>query len=217
MGRGRNATVRSVAHPQNRRARAAAAFESNAERFDGLFGAGRGHAETPEPEALMLAPMAPEGPIPETLTDTLKVKEFFAGGRRRQRISTGLKVFDNQTSMISTGNQIGGTMNGVCVRATETPFYPDSKKVAVPGQMRDFDIDQLSPSLPPYVGEFIRKAADHGDCRAYAFFHHTCSGEEVLHGFIITDEHHRFLRTFVTALGSGRILDVCAPYVAVRP
>jgi hypothetical protein len=164
--------------------------------------------------------MMPEGPIPDGLTRTLKEKVFFKGGRRRQRIASGLRVFDHQTSAISTGNVIGGTMSGVCIRPTATPFYPDGKRLAVPGQMREFDIAQLTPAPPAQVADFISRAADHSPCHAYAFFHHTRSGEMIVHGFIVTDEHHRFLRQFITpsrSMNSSFVLNFCAPYIAVCP
>ena len=185
--------------------------------FNTVFGSGRGGFTRAEPEPFVLGLMQPDGPIPDGLADVLKEKEFFTGGLGRQRILTGRKVFDQQTSAISTGNITCGTMNGVCVRATNTPFFPGVERAATRGQMRDTDIATLRPGAPDHVVDFVREAADYGPCHLYSFFHTTASGNTVLYGFIVTDERHRFLRQFPTTFERDPILDICAPYIAVRP
>ena len=145
--------------------------------------------------------------------------------RDKMIIDTPLKVFNEQTNIITTGNIVAPTMIGRRVRAfNDLSTYAEHNYT--PGYLQEFDSDVFVELLQDRYYQAsarnLRKLLHiHGADRSlyvYMFFHFggTHVRKRVIHGIIATDATTH-LEVFRIHLGpsykSMDVLDVCAKYV----
>lgn len=135
-------------------------------------------------------------------------KEWHNGNH--QKINTGHKAFDRQTSMIGAGNHIGGTILSTHVRPHgETKCGPVSFD---PGHLRAYDLNHFR-NLPNALREWFRRNPE-THCILYQFFHHH-GDHKITHGYAVTHaDDHRLLFRWDTGHGKARnVVNECITYV----
>ena len=115
----------------------------------------------------------------------------------------------------------------MCLRARQTPLYPDGVTPAKPGQMRDYDLGLFFAPVPPQVRTAVEAATETQGAILYRLFHH--SGDATIeHGWILTGPavtrsggrddpaNYRLLGKFYTGrLSKSRlVIDTAAQYLS---
>lgn len=129
----------------------------------------------------------------------------------RMRIETGLKTFDTQTNLITTGSAFCNTQKSMLVRAYNTTT--ESNQV---GTLQQYDLAFFEVNMPNYVELSIRKLAEKRELYVYEFFHTNNKKTKVVHGYVVTTKDHEYLNHFVTGptqKSYGVVLE-CAEYVS---
>lgn len=179
-----------------------------------LYGPRREPMPVPDPEPYERPAIPRE--IRRLLGKTLAEPEYYKSGIGRQKIKTGVREFDNQTTSLSGANMIGGTVITRPIRPARCPL-PSGER-ARRGAMRDWDLEHFGTELPKEVLAAVREQCEQDHCLLSWVFHHTRAREEISHGFIVCDADHRFLRWFPSAEPRSRqVLETCLPYLAIRP
>ena len=105
--------------------------------------------------------------------------------RNKQEIHTGYAAWDEAVNALMVGNVIDDGYSGVCLRARQTPLYPDGRTPAKPGQMRDFDLRGFGCPIPSDVMAAVEAATETQGAILYRLFHRS-HGATVEHGWVLT-------------------------------
>ncbi len=107
------------------------------------------------------------------------------------------KTFNKQCDYISTGNVIGTVQLSFFVRPyneVECNGFTNP-----PGHLRDFDLKVWRNRRTPHVVlDCVKELTNDGKKIILYCFRHWNNGEEVVHGYVITDDKHNLLKQFVT-------------------
>lgn len=130
----------------------------------------------------------------------------------RQKIETGHKTFDRKTTLITTGNVVGGTQKSSYVRpVSETLCNGVSFEK---GHLRKFDLDQFR-NLPRIIQNWY---ANNPNVKTilYEFFHYD-GDAKIVHGYVITDDNYNhyklLLRWSNGRYKSQKIISECITFI----
>jgi hypothetical protein len=129
-------------------------------------------------------------------------------------VTTGNKTFD-RVGYVSTGNVESDCQRSGFVRPfTETECNGFTRK---PGELQEWDLRAgfCKPDMPAEVKRFIRETGKTATLCAYLFFHWRGS-RKIVHGWIVTDYHHKPLRTWYASnrAKSVAVIRACAKVLA---
>lgn len=121
-----------------------------------------------------------------------------------QLIESGHKTFDRQTTLVSTGNQIGNTVLGWFIRSfAETECNGQTFK---PGHLQNSDLARWP--VPFGIREIVQQLTDeHNGSILYQFFHYGYTVRpgytyhemiKIEDGWVLTTTRHDFLKQWVT-------------------
>ena len=127
---------------------------------------------------------------------------------------SGHKTFDRQTNIITTGNIIANTLLGKHIRAyTELSNGFEDRP---PGHLQNFDLCwwRDGDRMPRSVIKKIRELAYNNGVWVYQLMHY--NRQRVVHGYVVTNEQHKALATFLTGptYKSSYVLIAALPYLA---
>lgn len=145
----------------------------------------------------------------------------------KQDVHSGHAAWDRAVRCLSPGNVIDDGYCGSYVRPKATPFYPDGKTLAKPGQMRAFDLDHFFPRLPAAVRAYVELVTETEYALVYGFFHHQ-AGRPIVHGYLVTraaakgatdrndPRSYKLLRKFYTGptAKSRLVVDTASEYLS---
>lgn len=143
----------------------------------------------------------------------------------KQDIHSGHATWDATVRALMPGNVIDPGYMGVYVRPGATPFYPDGRTPAKPGQMRAFDLEHLGVRVPQEVRSFVETVTETEYAILYCFFHHDGS-RLIEHGWLVTrgagsgdrddPANYRRLRVFYTGPTSKSrdVVDTATDYLS---
>lgn len=139
----------------------------------------------------------------------MKTVEFINGDKIK--IETGLKIFDKQTNLITTGSAYCNTQQSMIVR----PYYNttgDSQE----GALQKYDLAFFKANMPGYVESQVRKLAENREVYVYEFFHTNNKKKKVVHGYVVTTKDHEYLNHFIVGptQKSYGVVQECAKYVS---
>lgn len=137
----------------------------------------------------------------------------------QQKIDTGWKAFDRQTTSISHGQVCGGTQMSKCIRSTSANW--PLGQPAKPGEMRRYDLqsfEKIHGYLPWSVINWLNMNADK-EVILYEFSHRSRKKKsdetkKVVHGYIITTYDGELLHRYDRRSDKSRkVMDVCQSFV----
>lgn len=139
----------------------------------------------------------------------MKKAEFI--NPNKMEINTGIRIFDNQTNLITTGSAFCNTQKSMIVHA-----YNKTKESLAEGDLQNYDLSFFKTDMPSYVEEKIRKLAAKSEVYVYEFFHTNKKQTKVVHGYVVTTKDHEFLNYFVIGPThrSYGVVQECAKYVS---
>ena len=111
----------------------------------------------------------------------------------RMKFESLHKTFNQQVSMITTGNQIGNTVLSSYIRPhseTKCNGFTNS-----PGHLQEYDLGNIVNEAPGMVKDWVREHGKHRWFIVYLFFHWR-RGKRIIHGAVITDKKHLLVKTF---------------------
>lgn len=133
----------------------------------------------------------------------------------RMVIDSGLRVFDRQVGAVGPGNRIGDCQHSGYVRAwSET----GDGEVFAPGVLQESDLKGFGNLIDDRVRRLVARECGHRPTILYFFFHHTRSGQRVVHGALLTEGHEGGHREIARLVGdhpaSAGVVSACAEYVS---
>ncbi len=134
--------------------------------------------------------------------------------RNKMEISTGLKAFDRQCKVVSTGNVISDTQKSSYIRSVGDTQCNGIKNSF--GHLHEFDVRPFD-GVPDRLKAFL--ALQGRSVILYQFHHWTGPSwrrRRILHGHIVTDGFYKLLAVVpVDRDKSRRILETVLPYIAL--
>lgn len=142
----------------------------------------------------------------------MKQIEFI--NENKMKMETGLKIFDKQTNLVTTGSVIANTQFSMYIRSFDTvKAYGD--RTYRKGDLQNFDLAYFKGNIPSYILEKIRNLGKDRDLYVYEFFHVNARKEKSVHGYVVTTKDHEFLEYFVTGTSkSYLVIKECVQYVS---
>lgn len=111
----------------------------------------------------------------------------------KQIVNTGLKIFDKQTNLISTGNVMANTQFSSFVRPYNKTEV--NGKTREPGALMCFDLQEFH-KLPKAIDDLIRDVNRKDSVILYEF-HYYSNKRKLIVGYIITDRYYNLLHKHV--------------------
>jgi len=141
------------------------------------------------------------------------MKEIKWATPNRMEFKSLHKTFNKQVTCISTGNQLGGTVSSSYIRPYNKTKCNGFKYP--PGQLQEYDLNCLVKEAPNSAKDWICRNGRDKTFILYVFFHRNGNGKKIIHGAIITDDHHNHMVTFYCRSGakSKSILDEAKKYI----
>lgn len=149
----------------------------------------------------------------------MKKIEWINGNK--MKFISGHKTFDNQCNYLGTGNVEANTQYYSFIRAWNDDgkdLMDHDRNKREPGHLFNFDVNPFRQSFPEFryiEKQLIEESKEWKESHIlYAFFHHN-EKKRILHGFILTDKNHNYVRTyyFSKTYKSENILTECRKYI----
>lgn len=113
----------------------------------------------------------------------------------KMHIDSGFKLFDKQTTLITTGNVIAPTQTSWFIR----PFdeVVNGGYIGKPGEFLEYDLKHFLNGVPEYMLKILRDKNRKESYILYKFFV-TKDHETETIGYVLTDYNHNYITSHVT-------------------
>ncbi len=141
------------------------------------------------------------------------MKKVIFANPNKMLMESGHKTFDRQTNLISKGNVYSNTQISAYIRPfTQTEM--DGRTVSK-GQLQSYDLRTFG-KLPYHIDKAVRAYSTNNKVILYMFFHRNSEGEKTVHGYVMTNEHHQLIDSYVTGprTKSVNVIEECSQYIA---
>jgi hypothetical protein len=125
-----------------------------------------------------------------------KLKNMEWDNPNKMKFESEHKTFNKQTTLITTGNQIGNTVLSFFVRPVNETTSNNTKFPK--GHLQEWDLNNFR-TVPEYVKEYVRDVAKNKSVILYQFFYHPEGYQSSKHrdvGYVVTTADHKLIKKF---------------------